>query len=104
NNDPVLRACNAARQSDMEIRDILERQFQVLLRETIGVFEAEVKAGTAHPISEDLPTLVRTLAATTALMLTGDALLVGPDSDAARRVRVLEQMWLNALWGGGKAP
>lgn len=94
----------AARQSDMEIRDILERQFQVLLRETIGVFEAEVKAGTAHPISEDLPTLVRTLAATTALMLTGDALLVGPDSDAARRVRVLEQMWLNALWGGGKAP
>lgn len=49
NNDPVLRACNAARQSDMEIRDILERQFQVLLRETIGVFEAEVKAGTAHP-------------------------------------------------------
>ncbi|COY28113.1 TetR family transcriptional regulator [Mycobacterium tuberculosis] len=37
-------------------------------------------------------------------MLTGDALLVGPDSDAARRVRVLEQMWLNALWGGGKAP
>lgn len=104
NNDPVLRACNAARQSDMEIRDILERQFQVLLRETIGVFEAEVKAGTAHPISEDLLTLVRTLAATTALMLTGDALLVGPDSDAARRVRVLEQMWLNALWGGGKAP
>ena len=33
-------------------------------------------------------------------MLTGDPLLVGRDSDVERRVRVLEQMWLNALWGG----
>ena len=37
-------------------------------------------------------------------MLTGDPLLVGGrDGDVERRVRVLEQLWLNALWGGGRA-
>ena len=69
----------------------------------LNVVDAEVKSGTAQPISEDLPTLIRTLAGTTALMLTGDPLLVGRDNDREdleRRVRVLEQLWLNALWGG----
>jgi hypothetical protein len=59
-----------------------------------------MKAGTAHPISDDIPTLVRTLAGTTALTLTGDPILVGPDGDVDRRVRVLEQLWHFALWGG----
>jgi hypothetical protein len=45
---------------------------------------------------------VRTLAGTTSLMLTGDPLLVGREGDVERRVRVLEQLWLNALWGGGR--
>ncbi|CAM4277910.1 HTH-type transcriptional regulator EthR [Mycobacterium basiliense] len=99
-NDPVMMACNAARHSDIEIRNILEQQFEVVLGQIVGVVDAEMKAGTANPISDDLPTLIRTLAATTALMLTGDPLLVGRDSDLDRLVRVLEQMWLNALWGG----
>lgn len=99
-NDPVMTACNAARHTDIEIHDILERQFEVVLRQIVGVVEAEMKAGTAHPICTDIPTLIRTLAGTTALMLTGDPMLVGRDSDVERRVRVLEQMWLNALWGG----
>ncbi len=104
-NDPVMMACNAARHNDIEIRDILERQFEVVLRQIVAVVDAEMKAGTAHPISADLPTLIRTLAATTSLMLSGDPLLVGHDdvgqqNDVERRVRVLEQMWLNALWGG----
>jgi len=101
-NDPVMTACNAARHTDIEIRDILEQQFEVVLRQIVAVVEAEMKAGTAHPISEDIPTLVRTLAGTTALVLTGDPILAGRDGDVERRVRVLEQMWLNALWGGGQ--
>ena len=99
-NDPVMTACSAARHTDIEIRDILDQQFEVVLREIAAVVGAEVQAGTARPISGDLPTLIRTLAATTALMLTGDTFLVGRDGDPERRVRVLEQMWLNALWGG----
>jgi AcrR family transcriptional regulator len=100
NNDPVVAACNAARHTDIEIHGILQRQFEAVLSQIVGVVDAEMRAGTAHPISEDIPTLVRTLAGTTSLTLTGDPLLVGPDSDVDRRVRVLEQLWLFALWGG----
>jgi len=99
-NDPVMAACNVARHTDIEIREILDRQFEVLLHQIVGIVEAEMKAGTAHPISDDIPTLVRTLAGATALVLTGDPILAGRDHDLERRVRVLEQLWLNALWGG----
>jgi hypothetical protein len=102
NNDPVMTACNAARHTDIEIRNILDRQFEVVLRQIVAVVDAEIRAGTAHPISDDIPTLVRTLAGATALTLTGDPLLVGHDGDVDRRVRVLEQLWLNALWGGAR--
>jgi AcrR family transcriptional regulator len=101
-NDPVMTACNAARHTDIEIRNILDQQFEVVLRQLVGVVEAEMKAGTANPISDDIPTLVRTLAGTTALMLTGDPILVGRDGDVERRVRVLELLWLHALWGGAQ--
>jgi AcrR family transcriptional regulator len=100
-NDPVMMACNVARHTDIEIRDILEGQFEVVLREIAAVVDAEMRAGTANPISDDIPTLVRTLAGTTALMLTGDPIMVGRDrDDVESRVRVLEQLWLNSLWGG----
>jgi hypothetical protein len=99
----VVNACNTSRHSDIEIQAILDQQLEVVLRQILNVVDAEVKSGTAQPISEDLPTLIRTLAGTTALVLTGDPLLVGRDNDLEdleRRVRVLEQLWLNALWGG----
>lgn len=101
-NDPVMAACNAARYTDTEIRDILEKQFEVVLREIVDIVEAELRAGTARPISDDIPTLVRTLAGSTALMLSGDPIMVGGVGDVDRRVRVLEQLWLHALWGGGR--
>ena len=104
-NDPVMTACNAARHTDIEIRYILEQQFEMVLRQIVDVVDAEMRAGTANPISDDIPTLVRTLAGTTALMLGGEPILVGPqdvDADVERRVRVLEQLWLNSLWGGGQ--
>ncbi|MGB8388273.1 TetR/AcrR family transcriptional regulator [Mycobacterium sp.] len=99
-NDPVMTACNEARHTDVEIRSILDQQFEGVLRQIVTIVEAEMKAGTANPISDDLPTLIRTLAGTTALMLTGDPILVGRDGDRERRVRLLEQLWLHALWGG----
>lgn len=99
-NDPVMVACNAARHTDIEIREVLQQQFEVVLGQIVGIVDAEMKAGTAHPISDDIPTLIRTLTGTTALTLTGDPLLVGQDGDVQRRVRVLEQLWLHSLWGG----
>jgi AcrR family transcriptional regulator len=100
-NDPVMTACNAARNTDIEIRDILDKQFEAVLGQIVAIVDAEMKSGTAHPISDDLPTLIRTLAGTTALVLTGDPILTSPAGDIDRRVRVLEQLWLHALWGGG---
>ncbi|CDO87703.1 TetR family transcriptional regulator [Mycobacterium triplex] len=100
-NDPVMAACNAARYTDVEIRGILEQQFEVVVGEIVAIVDAEMKAGTANPISDDIPTLVRTLTGTTALMLTGDPAFIGrADDDIDRRVRLLEQLWLNSLWGG----
>jgi AcrR family transcriptional regulator len=104
-NDPVMTACNAARHTDIEIRYILEQQFEMVLRQIVDVVDAEMRAGTANPISDDIPTLVRTLAGTTALTLGGEPILVGVQGlqgDVERRVRVLEQLWLNSLWGGGQ--
>lgn len=107
-NDPVMTACNQARHTDAEIRAILDRQFEVVLRQIVAIVEAEMKAGTAHPISDDVSTLIRTLAGTTALVLTGDPILVGGGGgqggpgDRERRVHVLEHLWLHALWGGDR--
>ncbi len=99
-NDPVMTACNEARNTDVEIRNLMDQQFEVVLGQIVAIVEAEMKAGTASPISDDLPTLIRTLAGTTALMLTGDPILTGRDRDPDRRVRVLERLWLHSLWGG----
>jgi hypothetical protein len=95
-----MSACNAARSTDAEIREILDQQVDSVIEQIIGVVEDELRAGTAHPIIDDIPALVRTLAVTTAQMLTGDTAFVGADGDVQRGVRVLEALWLNALWGG----
>ncbi|MGH3564254.1 MAG: TetR/AcrR family transcriptional regulator [Mycobacterium sp.] len=99
-NDPVMSACNVARNSDAKIREILDAQLDAQIDQVVGVVNDEIKAGTAHPISDDVPGLVRTLTATTASMLSGDTAYLGPDRDVQRGVGVLEKLWLNALWGG----
>jgi AcrR family transcriptional regulator len=99
-NDPVMSACNAARNTDAEIRDLLDQQVEGVVQQIIGIVKDELRAGTAHPISDDIPTLVRTLSVTTAQMLSGDTAFLGDDADVQRGVRVLEALWLNALWGG----
>jgi AcrR family transcriptional regulator len=99
-NDPVMSACNAARNTDAEIRDLLDQQVEGVVQQIIGIVNDELRAGTAHPISDDIPTLVRTLSVTTAQMLSGDTAYLGDSGDVQRGVRVLEALWLNALWGG----
>ncbi len=99
-NDPIVTACNNARYTDMKIREILDRQMGTVIDQIVKIAEDELAAGTARPISDDIPALVRTLGVTTALMLSGDKSFLGPDRDLQRGVRVLEQLWLTALWGG----
>ena len=101
-NDPIMTACNDARNTDAKIREILDGQIDVVIEQIVSVVDDEIAAGTAHPISDDVPALVRMLGATTAMMLSGDVTFLGPDRDVERGVRVLEQLWLNSLWGGGQ--
>ena len=99
-NDPVMSACNTARNSDAEIRELLDAQIDAVIDQIVAVITDEMAAGTANPISTDLPALVRTLAATTGYMLSGDSAFLGSDGDVGRGVAVLEALWRNALWGG----
>lgn len=99
-NDPVASACNLARNSDAEIRELLDAQMGAVIDQVVAVVNDEIAAGTANPISDDIPALVRTLAVTTGFMLSGDSAYVEPGGDVRRGVRVLEALWRNALWGG----
>ena len=99
-NDPVLSACTVARATDAEIRRIQDDQISAIIDKIVRIIEDEMAAGTAQPISDDIPMLIRTLAATTVMALSGDSTFVGPDGDTARAVGVLEQLWLTSLWGG----
>jgi hypothetical protein len=74
-----------------------------VIDQIVKIVEDELAAGTARPISDDIPALVRTLGVTTALMLSGDSSYLGPERDLLRGVQVLEQLWLAGLWGGSAA-
>ena len=98
-NDPVMSACNIARGTDAEIREILNRYNELVIDQIVPIVEAETRQGTAEPITDDIRGLLRTLCAATALTLSGESLFIGPDGDLHRAVRVLEKLWLHSLWG-----
>ena len=98
-NDPVMSACNIARGTDAEIREILNRYNELVIDQIVPIVEAEVRNGAAEPITDDIRGLLRTLCAATALTLSGESLFTGPERDLPRAVQVLEKLWLHALWG-----
>ncbi|MBI3216323.1 MAG: TetR/AcrR family transcriptional regulator [Mycobacterium sp.] len=99
-NDPVMSACTAARATDTEIRRIQDEQMTTVIDQIVKVVQTEIDAGSAHPISSDLPMLIRTLGATTVMALSGEPAFLGPTGDIAQVVSILEKLWLTALWGG----
>lgn len=101
-NDPIVTACNNARYTDMTIREILDRQMTTVIDQIVKIFEDELAAGRARPLSDDIPALVRTLGVTTALMLSGDKSFL-PDGDLPRGVQILERLWFTGLYGGPPA-
>lgn len=98
-NDPVMSACNIARGTDAEIREILDRYNEAVIDQIVPIVEAEIAGGNADPITADVRGLVRTLSGATAMTLSGETMFTGPDRDLARAVDVLEKLWLHALWG-----
>ncbi|MGH3677711.1 MAG: TetR/AcrR family transcriptional regulator [Mycobacterium sp.] len=96
-NDPVMTACAVARNTDTQIREMMDDFYDSVEEKIVTLLEQDADA---QPISKDLRGLVRTLAATTAMTLTHDSAFVGRGEDPARAVEIVERLWLCALWGG----
>ena len=97
NNDPAMTACAVARNTDAQIREMMDDFADGIVDKIVTLLEQDADA---RPISDDLPALVRTLAATTTMTLIHDSSFVGRGDDPARAVDIVERLWLNALWGG----
>lgn len=98
-NDPVMAACQAARQTDAEIRAITDALSDSVIAAVQQNIAAEVAAGTAAPIADDTATLVRILSATTRFAVSGDTAFVRSADDLPRTLHAIEQLWLHAFWG-----
>jgi AcrR family transcriptional regulator len=96
-NDPVMSACTVAQNTDAQIREIMNDFEDATIEKIVGVVRQDKGA---RPISDDIPALVRTLTATTAMTLSHDTVFVGRDADPARAIEIVERLWLSALWGG----
>src|ERR1700752_2483974 len=97
NDDPVMSACAVAKNTDAQIREMMDDFYDSVIAKIITLLEQDADA---RPISDDLPALVRTLAAGTTMPLTHDSTFVGRGEDPARAIDIAERLWLNALWGG----
>ena len=97
NDDPVLSACAVARNTDAQIREMMDDFYDSVIDKLITLLQQDPDA---RPISDDLPALVRTLAAVTTMTLTHDSTFIGRGNDPARAVEIVEQLWLNAFWAG----
>jgi AcrR family transcriptional regulator len=97
NDDPVLKACAVARNTDAQIREMMDDFYDGIIEKLIALLEQDSEA---RPISDDLPALVRTMSAVTSFTLTQDSAFVGRGEDPARAVDIVERLWVSALWGG----
>jgi AcrR family transcriptional regulator len=97
NDDPVLSACSVARNTDTQIREMMDDFYDGIIDKLIALLEQDSEA---RPISDDLPALVRTLAATTTMTLTQDSAFVGRGGDPKRAIAALEKLWVAGIWGG----
>ncbi len=57
NDDPVLKACADARNTDAQIREMMDDFYDGIIEKLITLLEQDSEA---RPISDDLPALVRT--------------------------------------------
>ncbi len=96
-NDPIMGACNLARSTDAQIREIMDDFQDTVVNKIVGLVGQD---SGARPVSDDIPALVRTLTAVTSMTLARDSAFVGRDVDPARATEIAERLWLYGLWGG----
>ena len=96
-HDPIMGACNLARNTDGQIREIMEDFQDTVIDKIVGLVKQD---SGARPISEDTTALVRTLTAVTSMTLAHDSSFVGRNQDPAGAIEIVERLWLSGLWGG----
>ena len=96
NDDPVLSACAVARNTDAQIGEMMDDFYDSVIDKLIALLQQDPDA---RPISDDVPALVRTMAAMTTMTLTHDITFIGRGQDPARAVDIVERLWLTAFWG-----
>ena len=96
-HDPIMSACNLARTTDAQIREIMDDFQDTVIDKIVGLVKDD---SGARPVSDDLAALVRTLTAVTSMTLAQDSAFVGRDQDPAGAVEIVERLWLSAMWGG----
>ncbi|EJZ09932.1 TetR/AcrR family transcriptional regulator [Mycolicibacterium vaccae] len=100
-NDPIMSACNLARNTDAQIREIMDDFQDTVVDKIVGLVAHDTGA---RPISDDLTSLVRTLIAVTSMTLAHDSAFVGRGEDPARAIDIVQRLWLSGLWGAGSLP
>lgn len=100
-NDPVMRACMAAQNTDPQIRELLAGFQDTVIARIVALVEQDPDVS---PITGDVEALVRLLAAATSMTLSRDRGFIGSGDDPARAIDALEQLWQGALWGGPLPP
>ncbi|OBK86210.1 TetR/AcrR family transcriptional regulator [Mycolicibacter sinensis] len=96
NDDPVLMACAVARNTDSRIRAMMDRFYDTVIDKLVALIEHDADA---RPISDDVPALVRIMAAATiTALIHNDSTFIGSGQDPARAVEIIERLWLSAFW------
>ena len=96
-HDPIMGACNLARNTDAQIREIMDDFQDTVIDKIVGLVKED---SGARPVSDDITALVRTLTAVTSMTIAHDSAFVGRNQDPAGAVEIVERLWLSALWGG----
>jgi len=96
-HDPIMGACNLARNTDAQIREIMDDFQDTVIDKIVGLVKED---SGARPVSDDITALVRTLTAVTSMTLAHDSAFVGRNQDPGGAVEIVERLWLSALWGG----
>lgn len=96
-HDTIMGACNLARNTDAQIREIMDDFQETVVDKIVGLVKQD---SGARPVSDDITGLVRTLTAVTSMTLAHDSAFVGRGQDPAGAVEIVERLWLSALWGG----
>lgn len=100
-NDPIMTACSLARNTDAQIREIMDDLQDTVVDKIVGLIDQDTAA---RPVSPDIRSLVRTLTAVTSMTLSHDSAFVGRKQDPAHAIAVVERLWQYGLWGRDDLP